>query len=52
MRVHFFPTASPAPVVSVGFDHGNSNRDISVVLICTSFMARDGESFLRCVFAI
>jgi hypothetical protein len=47
----FFLTSSPTSVVGGVFDDGYSNRgevDLSVVLICISFMARDGEHFFVC----
>jgi hypothetical protein len=48
----FFPASSPTFIVFGVFDDGYSNRvrwNLSVVLICISFMTRDGEHFL-CVF--
>jgi hypothetical protein len=44
----FFPTSFPTHVFVGVFDDGYSNRgevEFSVVLICISFMARDGEHF-------
>jgi hypothetical protein len=51
-KVSFFPTSSPIFVVGGVFDDGYSNRvrwNLSAVLVCISFMARDGEYF-SCVF--
>jgi hypothetical protein len=51
----FLPTSSPTSVVSGVFKDGYFNRgkwNLSVVLICISFMARDGEHFCICFFAI
>jgi hypothetical protein len=45
----------PTPVVVVGFADGYSNGvrwNLSVLLICISFMARDGEHFFMFFFAI
>jgi hypothetical protein len=51
----FFSTCSPTFVVGGVFDDGYSNGvrwNLSVVLIHISFMARDGEHFFLCFFAI
>jgi hypothetical protein len=48
----FFPTSSLTFVVGV-LDASYSNRrrrNLSVVLICISFMARDGEHFFHVCF--
>jgi hypothetical protein len=42
----FSPTSSPTHVGGGVFDDGYSKRwNLSVVLICIPFMARDGEHF-------
>jgi hypothetical protein len=49
----FFPTSSPTFVGGV-LDDTHSKRvtwNLSVVLICISFMARDGEHFFMCFFS-
>jgi hypothetical protein len=49
----FYTTFSPRFVVGGVFDDGYSNGvrwDLSVILICISFMARDGEHFFMYFF--
>jgi hypothetical protein len=45
----FSPTSSQTFVVGGGFD---DSYNLSVVLICLSFMARDSEHFFMCFMAI
>jgi hypothetical protein len=50
-RVPFSPASLPIPVVSGVVNDGYSNRvrwNLSVVLICIFFIARDGEHFFMC----
>jgi hypothetical protein len=51
----FFPTSAPAHVAGGVFDDGYSKRgemESIVILICISFMVRDGEHFFLCCLAI
>jgi hypothetical protein len=51
-RVPFPPISSPTPLGGGVFDDGYYNRvkwNLNLVLICISFMDRDGENF-SCVF--
>jgi hypothetical protein len=51
----FYPTSSLTPVISGVFSDDYSNRgrwNVCVVLICVSFIPRDGEHFFICFLAI
>jgi hypothetical protein len=56
MKVPFFPASSPTFVVGSIFDASyiltGMRWNLSVILICISFMARDGEHFFMCFLAI
>ena len=47
-----YHTSSPAQAVISVFDLGHSYRNLRVVFICISLMAKDVEYFLKCLSSI